>query len=402
MPQHDIFVSYPRQEQNFVESIVQVLRDRGLNVFFDKDIGVGEDWPSVLEEAIKGSMATVIFVTPSYLKSEWGVLERNAALILRNSGKTHLVIPVLLQGTTPEMLPLLLQSLQYLDFSSYSLSDLEKRKEIGQKLADAVMLQLPGIGLPTLDMPFVVLAMTKQEANDLVEKTLSDQNSDLNFKALLNHLIASSGKDQILSHYGDARDEWRSPLCPPKNGQAVTIRETIEDVVKRLNLAMLKTDEQYEESIGRILRTQYFSADFTSDNEDTRNRTYIELGRRGCVLVVDFLSLFHPKMRACYDDSGLAQPESKIVPIIVPLPQREKDDFDTLLEEAMKKVMLRPFYRYETELNVLCEFGISHPRALRRWLYFVLPLAASAIQRQGATPENRKLFRSKLEVENKP
>lgn len=389
MSQHDIFISYSRQDQNFVSSIVHVLRARHLNVFFDQDIGVGEDWPRALEKAIEESRVIAIFVTPSYLKSDWGLLERNAALVLKNI----LVVPVLLQGMTPEELPLFLRPKQSLDFSGHSLSDLDKRKEIGQKLADKIQEQLPGIGLPTLEVPFVVLAMTKQEADDLVKRTL-----DQHFTALLEHLTKNSSLDQLLSRYGDTRDEWRSPLCRSDNGEAITIRETIEDVVKRLNDAVLEdTEGQHEESIGRILRPQYFSADFTSDDQDARNRTYKELGRRGCVLVVDFLSLFHPKIRQYYDSSGLAQPESKIVPIIVPLPEREKDDFDTLLESAMRQVMFRPFYRYETELDILCEFGISHPRALKRWLFFVLPLAASAIQSQRASPENRKLFRSQLQ-----
>lgn len=394
MPQYDIFISYSRQDQNFVESIVQVLRARGLNVFFDKDIGLGESWPTALQEAMKSSRVTVIFVTPSYLKSDWGELERNTALVLRTSDRNHLIIPVLLQETTTEDLSPFLRSLQYLDYSGHGLSAFTQREEIGHILADAIMKQVPGIGLPTLDMPFVVLAMTKQEADELVEETLSEQN----FKDLLEHLTKNSSLDQLLSRYGDTRDEWRSPLCRSENGEAITIRETIEDVVKRLNEAVLEeTEGQHEKAIGRILRPQYFSADFTSEDFNTRNRTYRELGRRGCVLVVDFLSLFHPRMRECYDRSGLAQPESKIVPIIVPLPERKNDELDTLLEKAMRDVMFRPFYRYETELDILCEFGISHPRALKRWLFCVLPLAASAIQRQRASPENRQLLRGQLQ-----
>jgi len=58
--------------------------------------------------------------------------------------------------------------------------------------------------------------------------------------------------------------------------------------------------------------------------------------------------------------------------------------------------MERPFFRYETELDILCEFGVSHPRALKRWLIFVFPLAAAAIQRQGASPDARRLLRGKL------
>jgi len=398
MSQDDIFISYSRQDATYVERIVEILRSRGLKVFFDQDILVGESWLPKLEKALEESRATVFFMTPAFLKSNWTVLEQYAALILANT-KKHLLMPVLLEGTTVEMLPLFLQTKQSLNCSEYSLSDVKKREEIGQKLADAIKILLPDIGLPTLDMPFVVLAMTKPEANALLDMKPSEQYSP----EVIKDLTENFTREQLVDPYGDTRDEWRSPLCRSENGDGTTvqttIQETIEDVVKRLNKAVLdETNRQYEEPNGPILRPEYFSADFTSDNFNTRNKTYKELGRRGCVLVVDFLSLCHPKIRDCLTNSGLAQPESKTVPIIVPLPEQRIVTLDDLLEKAMKNVMMRAFYRYETELDILCEFGINHPRALKRWLFFVLPLAASAIQSQRANPENRQRFLDQLHV----
>lgn len=396
MSQGDIFISYSRQDGTYVERIVEILRARGLTVFFDQDILVGESWLPKLEKALEDARVTVFFMTPAYLKSNWTVLEQYAALIQAKK-KNHLLMPVLLEGMTLEKLPLFLQTIQCLNYSEYSLSDVNQREEIGRKLAREIKKALPDLGLPTLDMPFVVLAMTNQEAKDLLNTDPSEQN----FPEVIQHLNDNFTREQLLAPYGNTRDEWRSPLCRAENGAGITIqttiKETIEDVVERLNKAELDdTDRQYEDAIGHILRPEYFSEDFTSENFNTRNKTYKELGRRGCVLVVDFLSLCHPKLNAYLNNSSLIQPESKTVPIIVPLPERRIDKLDNLLEDAMKDVMSLAFYRYETELDILCEFGISHPRALKRWLFFVLPLAASAIQNQRASPGARKLFRSEL------
>ena len=398
MSQDDIFISYSRQDATYVERIVEILRSRGLEVFFDQDILVGESWLPKLQNAMEKSRATVFFMTQSYLKSNWAVLEQYGALILANN-KKHLLMPVLLEGTTVEMLPLFLKTFQCLNCSDYSLSDVNKREEIGKKLAGAIKRLLPDIGLPTLDMPFVVLAMTKPEANELLDMKASEQLSP----EVIQHLTANFSREQLVAPYGDTRDEWRSPLCRSDNEDGITvqttIQETIEDVVNRLNKAVLdETGRQYEEPNRPILRPEYFSADFTSENFKTRNRTYNDLSKRGCVLVVDFLSLCHPKLRTCLNNSGLAQPHSKTVPIIVPLPEQRIDELDVLLEDAMKEVMERAFYRYETELDILSEFGINHPRALKRWLFFVLPLAASNIQRQRANPENRQRFLDQLHV----
>lgn len=398
MSQDDIFISYSRQDVAYVERIVEILRARGLKVFFDQDMVVGESWLRQLENALENSRATVFFVTPAYLKSNWTALEQYSALILATN-RNHLLIPVLLEGTTPEKLPLFLQTKQGLDFSDSSLSDVTKREQIGQRLASAIKKALPDLGLPTLDMPFVVLAMTKPEAIELLNGSVTDSH----FTEVIQHLTENFEVDQLLAPYGNTRDEWRSPLCRAENGDGttvqITIQETIEDVVERLNKPVLyEMDRQYEEPVRPILRPEYFSADFTSDNFNTRNETYNELSRRGCVLVVDFLSLCHPKLHAYLTNSGLAQPRSKTVPIMVPLPEQRIDKLDKLLEDAMKEVMSRAFYRYETELDILSEFGINHPRALKRWLFFVLPLAASAIQSQRASPEARRLFRDQLHV----
>ena len=393
--QYDIFISYSRRDKDFVEPIVQVLKERGLSVFFDRDIEVGQNWMAVLQAAMLSSRVAVIFITPDSLKSDWVQQELESALMLAaNSDEKRYVISVLLRETNPGQLPLFLRLKQSLDRSQANLSDPEVRLEIGQSLADYIEKLVPGIGLPTLDMPFVVLAMTKQEANDLLNRPTTEPH----FADLRDQLLANFTIEELLDSYVDTRDKWRSPLCRSEAGEKVAIQDTIEEVVKRINQTVLdESSSQNEEAVGRILRPKYFSAAFTSPDYSTRNQIYKELGRRGCVLIVDALSLFHPDLRKYLDGSGLAQPESKIVPIIAPLPySRPTDPLDELLEQAMRQVMERPFFRYETELDILCEFGVSHPRALKRWLFFVLPLAAAAIQRQGASPDARRLLRGKL------
>src|SRR5205085_6301379 len=122
--QYDIFISYSRHDHDFVEPIVQVLKERGLSVFFDRDIEVGQSWMTVLQAAMLSSRVAVIFITPDSLKSDWVQQELESALMLAaNSDEKRYVISVLLRETNPGQLPLFLRLKQSLDRSQANLSD---------------------------------------------------------------------------------------------------------------------------------------------------------------------------------------------------------------------------------------------------------------------------------------
>src|SRR5690349_3147826 len=71
--------------------------------------------------------------------------------------------------------------------------------------------------------------------------------------------------------------------------------------------------------VGAILPPQFFSEDFLSDDYDWRMHTWRKLRNMGCVLVIDVLSLFHPKLQAFLLQSGFSTCETISIVVLSPI-----------------------------------------------------------------------------------
>jgi hypothetical protein len=91
-----VFVSYPREELEYVHRLVAHLRAAGLNVWFDQQIPPGDRWPSTLAERIDESTAVVVVSTQEFAESHWAEEE---LLRAQNQGKA--IFPLLLSGPVP-------------------------------------------------------------------------------------------------------------------------------------------------------------------------------------------------------------------------------------------------------------------------------------------------------------
>ncbi len=111
--EHDIFISYSRKDSNLVLSIADKLSHDGYSVWIDKDgIESGDEFMSVIGEAIKNSKVFVFFSSYTANKSPWTVKEVNTAVHLHKT-----IIPVKLDNT--EYNSSLLLALSGLDFINY-------------------------------------------------------------------------------------------------------------------------------------------------------------------------------------------------------------------------------------------------------------------------------------------
>lgn len=237
-------------------------------------------------------------------------------------------------------------------------------------------------------MNFVILAMTRGEAERLLNGDEAPTGGDArDYDELIQRLGDRNHRpDQIVESYGKTRNDWRPPLCPADGGTHVPIRRVIEDVIGRVNELGIE---------GRALVPQYYSERFTSSETRERIRAYDELKEKGCVLIVDALSLFYPKLRDYLTASTLLDTKSKTAPIVMPLPYcRPVEPIEELIEKAMDSMMNVPFYRFDDRLDLLCEFGVAHPRALKRWLFSVLPMTVQAVK--GPDPEARRALRDQM------
>jgi hypothetical protein len=77
----DVFISYSRKDKEFVERLVQALKEKGRDVWIDfEDIPFATDWWEEIQGGIEASESTVFVISPDSLTSQVCGLEVNYAL----------------------------------------------------------------------------------------------------------------------------------------------------------------------------------------------------------------------------------------------------------------------------------------------------------------------------------
>lgn len=101
LARHDIFISYSRQDADTVAPLVEELRQRGYNVFFDtRSIVAGDPWKRRLASAVRDARVCILCWSKHARDSEYVAFEYARAEALGRP-----VLPWLLDGTPlPAML----------------------------------------------------------------------------------------------------------------------------------------------------------------------------------------------------------------------------------------------------------------------------------------------------------
>lgn len=108
-----IFISYSRIDTEFVTRLTKDLDAQGLDVWMDQhDIGAGQRWDSVIQNALETCGLFIIVLTPSSVASE-NVLDELSFAINENKR----IIPILLQ---PCEIPYRIARVQFVDFTKNS------------------------------------------------------------------------------------------------------------------------------------------------------------------------------------------------------------------------------------------------------------------------------------------
>lgn len=76
----DIFLSYSRQDREAAERFAAALETRGLNVWWDAGLKVGEAYDEVTEEALRSARAVVVLWSPRSVTSRWVRAEATVGL----------------------------------------------------------------------------------------------------------------------------------------------------------------------------------------------------------------------------------------------------------------------------------------------------------------------------------
>ncbi len=106
-----VFVSYSRQDEQYVSDLQRKLRHQDIFAWRDKtNIGGSKEWAKALEAALAALKALVVIVTPNSCRSQWVEKECRE---FRKMGKP--VFPFIAEPTCKEDLPDYLSDLEWVD-----------------------------------------------------------------------------------------------------------------------------------------------------------------------------------------------------------------------------------------------------------------------------------------------
>lgn len=244
-------------------------------------------------------------------------------------------------------------------------------------------------GPPTIGVPCVVIAMTLDEANALLEHSdaLAGELGPERYQQFVELKGALERAGGPAVRYGKGRREWK-----PFGG--ATVRDIGVEIAKRLNGRRLMGSAQR-----RQIKLQYYPFDAWLDPAHSELRPiYQQIALTGCVALVDELSLFHGAIAdACGSFVGMGQ-----VAIVTVSPLDESGSpMYQLLETRARKQLVSAFSRFERDLDPACELGVGEERRLKRWLHASLPGTLDNLARPRADPSKLEEFESAVGPERR-
>jgi TIR domain-containing protein len=386
----DVFISYSSMDDSIVRRIAERMREAGVTSFFaPADIPGGANFVEKISDGLQQSQMVVLFLSQSALDSFWVQREWSAQLVRMAHDRTAGLLPILLPGVDEAQLSPLLRVQNRLDFRACDLNDPDVLEQSVSTIVDNIRADVPDLGSPVIGLPFVVFAMNSAEAAALQSGKAFDDESvapaeRTAFQRLVRELERQDLTD-LSSCYGEFREDWRPPVA-----DGVSARKAISDVVSYLNeLRADRTDLP-------VMRPQFFSEDFLSDDARWRERTWDVLSGLGCVCVIDSISLFHPKLRRMLERSEFGSTE-RVSLVFVPPANPQRFPVTLMVEDQIKSHMPRAYARFETHFDLLCELSAPDIRHIKRWLFSVLPEVARQAQGERASVRQKQAMREMVQ-----
>lgn len=109
-----VFISYSRQDRDFVERLSAALRGSGVETWTDVEkISAGANWRDEIEKGLLHAQVLLYVASRNASTSTW--MEQELAAFMRGTGR---VIPIIVDDEAPSTLPPLLRQFQWADFRS--------------------------------------------------------------------------------------------------------------------------------------------------------------------------------------------------------------------------------------------------------------------------------------------
>lgn len=186
------------------------------------------------------------------------------------------------------------------------------------------------------------------------------------------------------ARYAERRNQWR-----PFGGS--TADDLVRQALLRLNSQPFFTRQEHAALLGNRVRLRPYPFNPSLLQEGTPAASAYEAMReRGCLVLIDELSMLHPDIRP-YASMFVSDARASVA-TLSPL-----DPSATALERMAG--LAGPFNigvlidRFAAKLDPRCELAINSPARLRRWLRTAIPETLAATDSQAADPDRRDAFR---------
>jgi len=259
------------------------------------------------------------------------------------------------------------------------LTELRNRRKVGDALYDTLSRLINqteqelngGKKVKPIEIPFVIVAMTRDQADALKTGTALDHPTVAQaertqceeFKRVLEeHGVNIANLPDI---YGRDREDWR-----PHTSDEITIRDIVSEIVELVSAR--RSDEDKGEITPKFQSSDFFT-------EGTRVETWDKLRRSGCVVIVDAVSMFHPELCDVFVNSRIDSSEQVAMLVLSPVNPCDIPVNEAIEKKACERMELA-FADFRKHYEKRYEFSAGNLLSLQRWLFSILPEVADAIQ----------------------
>ena len=128
---------------------------------------------------------------------------------------------------------------------------------------------------------------------------------------------------------------------------------------------------------------------------------YREMSDQGCVLVIDELSMFHPKVRQALAGSPMVISPNTAVLTVSPFPPAA-DQPQEILREWLRAQLQGVFDRYASDYDPQCELNVNDECHVRRWFTRACPRPLRCCERPARFPSNWRYSRKNSRPKTTP
>ena len=243
----------------------------------------------------------------------------------------------------------------------------------------------------SVELPFIILSMIESEARALFDETVFDDRLvpgiDKDQFLLFKQALIQSGLNpdrDLICCYNDSRDNWK-----PANSEK-DILNAVNEMIESVCIERARSGES-------PICPKFLSDRFFREEDPARVEIWEGLGETGCILIIDAISLFHPRLRFMLSNSGLGSKNNIAITIISPL-NSYANPVNGCIEDIIKTRMELVFSRFSKKLDQLCEIGIGNTIALQRWLHTAIPDEARVVTKLEPNWKSKEVLRQAMNM----